>query len=118
MTCPAPTVAGGGAGGPVAVDRQVLIRTGGVFEANTPLNTLAPGAGWQTFGDIVTFSDATNFIEQTQLYRNGQLLLTATSSTADNDVYFVAASGTIAFESNLHANDVIQVWKFEATASG
>ena len=117
LTCPttATSTAGGGA---VDVDRRILVRTGGNFSANTPLDITSPGTGWLAFGDDVTFSGASDFVDQTQIYRGGQLLLAAESASDDYDVYFVAVSGTLAFESNVRRHDVIQVWRFNATASG
>jgi len=101
------------AGGAVNVQRRVLIRTASSFEANTTLDIIAPGPGWIVFGDDVTFSGASEFTEQTQVFRNGVIQLTALSASDDNDVYFVSASGSIAFEFPIITNDVIQLWKFE-----
>ena len=69
-------------------------------------------------GDEVTFSGASDFVELTQVYRGGQLLAAAETASDNLDVYFVATSGTIAFEDILHRNDVIQVWRFDPTVSG
>ncbi len=103
----------------VNVQRRVLIRTGGCFEQNTVLDITNPGVGWVVLGDDVTFSGAEEFVELTQVYRNGQLQLTAESATDDNDVYFVSVSGNIAFEMNVQKNDVVQVWKYDpAITSG
>jgi hypothetical protein len=77
-----------------------------------------PGSGWVTFGDSITLSGSAELTELTQVYRNGVIQLTAASASDNNDVYFVAASGSIAFEYKLHTNDVVQVWKFNPTASG
>ena len=117
LTCPTTTTSTASSGA-VDTDRKVLVRTGGNFPANTPLDITSPGAGWLTFGDAVTFSGASDFVDQTQIYRGGQLLLAAESATDDYDVYFIAVSGTLAFESNIRRHDVIQVWRFNTTASG
>jgi hypothetical protein len=106
-------------GGAVEVDRRVLVRTAGPINANTTIDINDPGPGWALLGVPVTFSGSTEFTEATQVYRNGEIQLTGASASADNDVYFVAASGSIAFEMKLHTNDVVQVWKFtQTTASG
>ena len=106
-------------GGSVEVDRRVLVRTGGQLTANTIIDINNPGPGWALLGVPVTFSGSTEFTETTQVYRNGEMQLTGPSAGADNDVYFVAVSGSIAFEMKLHTNDVVQVWKFtQATTSG
>ncbi len=105
-----------GAGGPVNVQRRVLIRTAGSFDADTTLDILAPGLGWIVFGDEVTFSGAAEFTEQSQVFRNGVMQLTGLSASDDNDVYFVSASGSIAFEYPIITNDVVQIWKFVATS--
>lgn len=105
-----------GAGGAVDVQRRILIRTAGSFDADTTLDILAPGPGWIVFGDDVTFSGATEFTEQTQVFRNGEIQLTGLSASDDNDVYFVSANGSIAFEYPIITNDVVQIWKFVATS--
>lgn len=116
ISCPRSTATSTPATG-VDVQRLVLIRTGGCFEANTTLDVTNPGPGWASFGDPVTFSGADEFTELTQVYRNGVIQLTAGSASDDNDVYFVAASGSIAFEMNVQTNDVVQVWKFNPTTT-
>jgi len=114
LTCPTTTaVAGGGA---INVQRRILVRTGGPFGADTILDIITPGPGWDVSGDDVTFSGAVDFQEQTQVFRNGDLQLTGKSASDDNDVYFVAVSGSIAFETNIITNDVLQFWKFVATS--
>lgn len=111
-------VASTATGGSIEVDKRVLVRTGGCFEANTSVDINSPGPGWTLLGVPVTFSGGTEFIEETQVFRNGQMQLTAASASDDNDVYFVSAD-TIAFEMNVQTNDVVQVWKFtQTTASG
>ncbi len=117
LSCPRAASSTAGATG-VDVQRQILIRTGGCFEQNTVLDITSPGVGWANFGDSVTFSGATDFVELTQVFRNGVIQLTAESATDNNDVYFVATSGSIAFEYNIQTNDVVQVWKFNPTTSG
>jgi hypothetical protein len=108
-----------GTGGSVEVNRRVLVRTGGQVVANTAIDINDPGSGWALLGVPVTFSGSTEFTEFTQVFRNGEIQLTGASAGADNDVYFVAASGSIAFEMKIHTNDVVQVWKFtQTTASG
>ncbi len=102
----------------IDLEKRTLIRTGGPFEQNTVLDILDPGAGWVVSGDMVTFSGANELTKITQVYRNGVHQLTAESSSDDNDVYFVAASGSIGFEYTLQTNDILQFWKFNPTTSG
>jgi len=118
LTCPKSTTASAGAATGVDVLRRFLCRTGGQVPANTAIDINDPGVDWITIGDEVTFSGASDFVDLTQVYRGGQLLAAAQTASANLDVYFVAASGTIAFEDILHRNDVIQVWRFNPTASG
>ena len=110
--------AGGGGIATVDIAKRVLIRTGGCVERDTTIDIITPGAGWTTAGDEVTFANATEFNDQVMVFENGVLMFTGENSAADNDVYFVAASGQIAFETELDENDVIQIWKFGATTSG
>ncbi len=111
LTCPTSTAAAGGSGN-VDIDSRRLIRNGGIFSANTSLDINSPGAGWLLSGREVTFSGSADFINTTQVYRNGQLLLTAEDASDDFDVYFVTANSTLAFESDVQDLDIIQVWKF------
>jgi hypothetical protein len=118
ITCPAAaSSATGAAATGVDVQRRILIRTGSQLPQNTVIDVLDPGDGWVVFGDETTFSGATDFTELTQVYRNGIIQLTGESASDDNDVYFVSASGSIAFEYNLVHNDVVQVWKFNPTTT-
>lgn len=104
---------GTGGGAPI---RRVLCRTGGQVPANTPIDINNPGPGWETAGVDVFFADGTEFAEEHRTYLNGMIQFASPSAVDDNDVYFVAASGTIAFESRLKKNDVVQVWG--VTSSG
>jgi len=101
----------------VDIQKRVLVRTGGCFEQNTVLDITNPGDGWVVFGDPITFSGSSEFTELTQVFRNGIHQLTAGSASDNNDVYFVSASGSIAFEMNVQTNDVVQVWKFNPTTT-
>jgi len=119
LTCRQAASTATGGGGSVDVDRRVLVRTGGHIAANTPIDINDPGPGWALLGDSVTFSGSAEFTDTTQVYRNGVIQLTGVSASDDHDVYFVAVSGSIAFEMKLHTNDVVQVWKFtQTTTSG
>jgi len=120
LTCrQASTTAAGTGGGAIGIDRRVLIRTGGLFAANTAFDINNHGAGWSLLGVPVTFSGSDDFTNTSQVFRNGQMQLTAEAAIDNNDVYFVAVSGSIAFEMGVQTNDVVQVWKFtETTASG
>ena len=114
-----PTVTSAGAGAAVVdISKRVLIRTGGSVERDTTIDIITPGGGWTTAGDEVTFANATEFDTQAQVFLNGILMFTAENAADDNDVYFVAASGQIAFETNIGTNDMIQIWKFGTTTSG
>ncbi len=117
-TCPTSTSTTGSAATGVDILKRVLLRTGGPFAQNTVLDILDSGAGWTASGDVVTFSGANEFTELTQVYLNGIQQLTAASASDNNDVYFVSASGSIAFEMDLQPSDILQFWKFNPTASG
>ncbi len=99
----------------VSVDKVSLVRSGGTFPANTALDINNPGAGWTAVGNSVFFT-AAEFVEVTQVYRNGVLQLPGIDAAADNDVYFVAASGTLAFEYDVTTFDVLQIWNFTSTS--
>jgi hypothetical protein len=118
ITCPSSTASNGAAATGIDIRKQVLVRTGGHFEQNTVLDITGPGAGWASFGEAVTFSGADEFTELTQVYLNGIQQLTAASASDNNDVYFVSASGNIAFEMHLQQSDILQFWKFNPTTSG
>jgi len=119
LSCPKSVTSTAAEVSSVDVLRRILIRTGGKFDADTTLDIIDPGEGWVVFGDSITWSDSNEFVELTQLYRNGVIQLTASGAADDNDVYFVSASGNIAFEYKLQTNDVVQVWKFNpVTTSG
>jgi hypothetical protein len=118
LSCPAAASSTASSATGIDIQKRVLIRTGGVFYQNAILDILNPGTGWVALGDPVTFSGADEFTDLTQTYRNGIHQLSGASASDNNDVYFVAASGSIAFESNVHTNDVVQVWKFNPTRSG
>ncbi len=96
--------------------RRTLSRTGSQVAADTPIDINAPGAGWVTAGVDVLFADSGEFVETIQVFHNGVLQLSAEGAGDDNDVYFVSASGTVAFEYKIKKNDVVQVWG--VTASG
>jgi len=117
ITCPSQTTGNTGGGGAIGIEKISLIRIGGCFEANTPFDINNPGLDWAVFGGPVLISGSQEFVEQIQTYKNGILQLPGESSSDDFDVYFVSASGTIAFESNIQTHDVVQVWHY-TTASG
>lgn len=94
------------------IQKRKLIRTGGNFAANGTIDLSTPGAGWNAFGDTITFTDSTAFVENTSVFYNGILQLPASGSGDNNDVYFVASPDQMAFEFVIKSNDVITVWKF------
>jgi hypothetical protein len=117
ITCPPSSTATGG-GSNLDLEKLSLIRTGGRFAKDTTLDLNNPGAGWTSIGGPVVISGSLEFVEQIQTFRNGIIQLPGESSSDDFDVYFVAANGSIAFESDLHKHDVVQVWNFKTTTSG
>lgn len=112
LMCPSTTASSAS----INVNRRVLTRIGDIFPANTTLNVDIPGVGWAITGDTVTWSGVAEFTDDTQVYLNGQHLFTAPNASVNNDVYFVSSDFSIAFESDLKTNDIVQFWKF--TASG
>ncbi|KKM14791.1 hypothetical protein LCGC14_1702530 [marine sediment metagenome] len=117
ITCPPASSTSSGAGN-LDLEKLSLIRTGGRFAKNTALDINNPGAGWTSIGGPIVISGSTEFVEQIQTFRNGLVQLPGENSGFDYDVYFIAANGSIAFESDLHKHDVVQVWNFKTTASG
>ena len=86
-----------------------LTRTGGDFISGTPLNIVDPGSGWNAEGDVVVIGDIYDLKSNTQIYQNGQILMTG--SLAENpDVYFISGN-TIAFAFKIRNNEVVQIWK-------
>jgi len=98
-------------------DRQVLVRTGGQLAANTTIDLSSPDSGWTSTGDVVSWTTVDHFIDQTQIYLNGILQLTASGAGDDNDVYFVGTPDTFAFEFIIKENDIVQVWQIGSTAT-
>ncbi len=98
-------------------DRQVLVRTGSQLPANTTIDLSSPDSGWTSTGDVVSWGSIDHFIDQTQVYLNGQLQLTASGSGDDNDVYFVGTPGQFSFEFIIQTNAVVQVWSVGSTAT-
>jgi len=57
-------------------------------------------------------------VNTSQVFHNGDILLTTTATGTGCDVEFLSVSGsTVGFGFNIDENDIIQVWKF-AAASG
>jgi len=98
-------------------DRQVLVRTGGQLAANTTIDLSAPDSGWTSTGDVVSWVSVDHFIDQTQVYLNGILQLTASGAGDDNDVYFISNPDGFAFEFIIKENDIVQVWQIGSTAT-
>jgi hypothetical protein len=98
------------------IQKRILVRTGGQVAANTTVDLSSPGAGWNAYGDTMSWTSASDFVENISVFLNGVLQLTASGSSSDNDVYNVATPDQLAFEFAVKSNDVIQVWKFPPTA--
>lgn len=97
------------------IQKQRHIRTGGQVQADTTLDLsdlIAGAAGWTSEGDTITWTDATDFVENISVFVNGVLMLPAESSGDDRDVYHVGTPDQLAFEFKVRTNDVIQIWKF------
>lgn len=116
LTCPAPTEQQSNNSN-VSILRRVLVRAGHHLAANSSIDVNNPGSGWISSGDLISVSGSNDFVENTQVYRGGQLLLTGANASDNNDVYFVSANSIIAFEHPIVTNDIIQIWQF-VTASG
>jgi hypothetical protein len=101
---------------PLEIQKRILIKTiGGVHPKNTSLNIDAPGSEWEISGDDIDIPDSGTFMESVSVYFNGALLLNGANSSANRDVYFVAANHEIAFEFNLNRRTVLQIWRFPST---
>ena len=94
------------------IAKRKLILTGGNIDENTTIDLSTPGAGWTAYGDTITWTDATDFVENVSVFVNGLLQLPASGSGDNNDVYHVGTPDQMAFEFKLRTNDVVQVWKF------
>ena len=101
------TVSGNASGG---IAKRTLIRTGNQITADTTINLSAPGAGWNGYGDLITWMSGNDFVENVSVFYNGQLQLPASGAGDNNDVYQLG-SPSIAFEFVVRKNDIIQVWR-------
>jgi hypothetical protein len=73
----------------------------------------SPGVGWVATGDLVTYSGGEEFVNTSQVFHNGDILVPTTATGTGCDVEFVSASGSyVSFGFNIDENDVLQVWKF------
>lgn len=103
------TVSGTPASG---TSKRVLVRTGnGVHSKNATLDIETPGSGWSASGDSIAIADSSSFLDEISVFVNGVLQLNGVDSSADNDVYFVSAPSSIAFEYNINKNTIVQIWK-------
>ena len=108
-----------GSGGVTAgiedTQRKVMVRTGGQLPANFPVNINTPGDGWVAHGSALTFADTQEFLDYTQIYRNGQLLYIAAIGSSEVADAYVSVSGSsilISFGYGISTNDSITIWKF------
>lgn len=101
------------------IAKQRHVRSGGNVAKNTTLDLsdlVAGSAGWDSEGDTITWTDATDFVENVSVFHNGVLMLPGADANADNDVYFVGSPDQLAFEFRLKKRDVIQIWMFPPSA--
>lgn len=97
------------------IHRKVLVRTGGVFPADHPLNINEAGEGWVESGVDLTFMDTQEFLDYAHTYRNGQLIYVAeagSAEAADAYVEVLSANVFISFSHPVAKNDSIIIWKF------
>lgn len=110
FSCPATSTVTGTVSGEI-LKRKLILTTGDVGE-NTAIDITTPGVAWNAYGDVITWTDANDFVENVSVFLNGVLQLPASGSSANNDVYNVNPPDELAFEYKLKENDIIQVWKF------
>lgn len=109
------TVSGSAAG---EIAKQRHIRDGGQVAQDTTIDLsdlIAGAAGWTSEGDTVTWTDATDFVENVSVFVNGVLMLNGTGPGDDRDVYHVGTPDQLAFEFKIKRNDILQIWKFPPT---
>ena len=95
--------------------RRIMVRIGGKLPANYPININTPGDGWIAQGSVLTFADTQEFLDYTQVYRNGQLLYIAAVGSSEIADAYVVVSGSIiliSFGYSISTNDSIAIWKF------
>lgn len=110
-----PTSAGSATAGLDDAQRKILVRTGGVFGAGSFVEINSPGAGWAELGPDLSFLDTQDFIDYTQVYRNGQLLYVLETGNLTNPDAFVSVAGLsvlLSFPYPISTNEVITIWKF------
>ena len=111
FTCTSSTTVSGTVVGGEIQKRRLILLSGDLGE-NSTIDISTPGPDWNAYGDIITWDDAEDFVENVSVFLNGVLQLPASGSSDDNDVYHVTAPDQLAFEYKLKENDIIQIWKF------
>jgi hypothetical protein len=101
------------------IAKQRHIRTGGQVGADTTLDLsdlIAGQAGWTSEGDTLTWTSATDFVENVSVFVNGVLQLPGENIGAGRDVYHIGTPDQMAFSYKIRSNDVIQIWQFPPSA--
>ena len=92
------------------IQRQILKRTIGTLPADTPLDLVSPGSGWEIHGDPIEVTDGVDLLTNVKIYRNGQLLTVDNDFGSDFDFYFVEEN-KIAFVFSIRTSEVLQISK-------
>ena len=108
-------VSSGAVAGIEDTQRKILVRIGGKLPANFPVSINTTGDGWIGHGSDLIFSDTQEFLDYTQVYRNGQLLYIAAVGSSEVADAYISVSGSsilISFGYSISTNDSITIWKF------
>ena len=109
---------GGSGSGITEAQKKILIRVGGQLTTASPIDINSPAGGWVEHGTDLTFADTQEFLDYTQVYRNGQLLYVAEYGGPETaDVYVSVAGSLVQLYSDpgIVTNDVLVIWKFTKT---
>lgn len=110
-----PITGGSATAGLDDAQRKILVRTGGQMPSNFPIDINSPGSGWVELGPDLSFADTQEFLDYTQVFRNGQLVYVLESGNLNNPDAYVSVAGSavvMVFPYTITTNEVITIWKF------
>jgi hypothetical protein len=100
---------------PTEITKQRHVRVNSHLDADTTIDLsdlLAGDPNWISEGDTITWSNATDFVENVSVFVNGVLMHPGQDSLAQSDVYFVGTPDQMAFGFKIKKGETMQVWKF------
>lgn len=100
---------------PSEISKQTHIRINGNLDADTAIDLsdlIAGDPNWTSTGDSITWSSASDFVENVSVFVNGTLMLPGVDINANLDVYFVGTPDQLAFGFKIKKNESLQIWRF------